>query len=72
LKAEQVPTFSSFQTQERVVYHLTNALPTGSKAQLKIAYGGKLTGSMMGYYKSAWENEGKTKHYALTQFEVGL
>lgn len=24
----------------------------------------------MGYYKSSWEDEGKTKSYALTQFEV--
>lgn len=73
LKAEQVATLSSFnQTQERAVYQLNNALPAGSKAELKIVYAGKLTGSMMGYYKSAWENEGKTEHYALTQFEVSI
>ncbi|KAF8803558.1 hypothetical protein BYT27DRAFT_7214560 [Phlegmacium glaucopus] len=73
LKAEQMATFSSFnQTQERALYHLTNALPAGSKAEFKIVYGGKLTGSMMGYYKSAWEKEGRTEHYALTQFEVGV
>jgi Peptidase M1 N-terminal domain len=70
-KAEQIATFSSFdETQERAAYHLDNALPADSKAEFKIVYKGKLTGSMMGYYRSAWENQGKTKHYALTQFEV--
>ena len=37
-----------------------------------MVFGGKLTGSMMGYYKSAWEYEGTTKYYALTQFEVRI
>lgn len=27
---------------------------------------------MMGYYKSSYEIDGKTKHYALTQFEVWI
>jgi aminopeptidase 2 len=71
LKAEQTATSLSFdQSQERAVYHLNNVLPAGSKAELKIAYAGKLTANMMGYYKSAWENKGKTEHYALTQFEA--
>jgi aminopeptidase 2 len=72
LKAEQIATFLSFdRSQERAVYRLNNPLPAGSKAELKIAYAGKLTANMMGYYKSAWENKGRTEHYALTQFEVG-
>ncbi|KAF8162999.1 leucyl aminopeptidase [Crassisporium funariophilum] len=70
LKAEQEPTGSSFdKSQERTTYQLSANLPAGSKAELKIAFGGKLTGNMMGYYKSSWEHEGKTKYYALTQFE---
>lgn len=71
LKAEQDATFASFdKTQERTTYQLSNSLPAGSKAELKIGFTGKLTGSMMGYYKSSWEQDGKTKYYALTQFEV--
>ncbi|KAF8969809.1 leucyl aminopeptidase [Flammula alnicola] len=70
LKAEQVATFSSFdKAQERTTYQLNDVLPAGSKAELKIAFSGKLTGNMLGYYKSSWEHEGKTKNYALTQFE---
>ncbi|THH32969.1 hypothetical protein EUX98_g1220 [Antrodiella citrinella] len=56
-------------TQERAVLALSSTLPAGSKAQLKVSFAGELTGSMMGYYRAAWEHEGKTKHYSLTQFE---
>jgi aminopeptidase 2 len=70
LKEEQDATFVSFdKTQERTTYQLSNKLPAGSKAELKIAFTGKLTGNMMGYYRSSWEQDGKTKYYALTQFE---
>ncbi|KAF8969647.1 hypothetical protein BDZ97DRAFT_211457 [Flammula alnicola] len=70
LKAEQVATFSSFdKAQERTTYQLNDVLPAGSKAELKITFSGKLTGNMLGYYKSSWEHEGKTKNYGLTQFE---
>ncbi|EAU88167.2 leucyl aminopeptidase [Coprinopsis cinerea okayama7 len=69
-KATQEPTGHSLdKVQERISFQLANPLPAGSKAELKIAFSGELTGSMMGYYKSSWENEGKTEHYALTQFE---
>ncbi|KAF9562157.1 leucyl aminopeptidase [Agrocybe pediades] len=57
------------KTQERTTFQLPITLPAGSKAQIKIGFSGKLTGSMMGYYKASWEHEGKTKYYALTQFE---
>jgi len=71
LAGEQVLAVSSFdKTQERTTFQLPRNLPTGSKAELKIAFSGEITGNMMGYYKSSWEHEGKTKHYALTQFEV--
>ncbi|KAH9483761.1 Aminopeptidase 2, mitochondrial [Psilocybe cubensis] len=71
LKTEQVTSVTAIdKTQERVTYQLTDKLPAGSKAELKIAFAGKLTGAMMGYYKSSWENEGKTEYYALTQFEA--
>ncbi|RXW20987.1 hypothetical protein EST38_g4846 [Candolleomyces aberdarensis] len=44
-------------------------LPAGSKGDIKIHFSGELTGSMTGYYKSSWEDEGKSRSYALTQFE---
>lgn len=56
--------------QERTTYALAETLPAGSKGALEIKYSGKLTGSMTGYYVSAWEQEGKKKYYALTHFEV--
>ncbi|KAF5386726.1 hypothetical protein D9615_001832 [Tricholomella constricta] len=70
LKTEQEQTGGSFDTaSERVTYLFPAALPAGSKAELRVGFSGKLTGSMMGYYKSTYEVEGKQKAYALTQFE---
>ncbi|KAF9533368.1 leucyl aminopeptidase [Crepidotus variabilis] len=70
LSGEQALEVSTFdKTQERTTFQLSRNLPAGSTAELKIGYSGELTGSMMGYYKSAYEVDGKTKHYALTQFE---
>ncbi|KAJ7905297.1 leucyl aminopeptidase [Mycena olivaceomarginata] len=54
---------------QRVTFVFPNALPAGSKAQLKVAFNGVLKSSMTGYYMSAWEQDGQTKHYSLTQFE---
>lgn len=56
----------------RASVNLHTALPAGSKAQLQVGFQGQLTSSMQGYYKSGWEHEGKTKYYALTQFEVSF
>ncbi|KXN83489.1 Aminopeptidase 2, mitochondrial [Leucoagaricus sp. SymC.cos] len=70
LKAEQVLGEQTFdKTSERVAYNLGSTLPAGSKASLKVYFKGELTGSMMGYYKSTYEKDGKKKYYALTQFE---
>ncbi|KAL0947133.1 hypothetical protein HGRIS_013264 [Hohenbuehelia grisea] len=67
---EQEPSSHDLTTSnERVTYHFATPLPAGSKVHLTIPFNGELTGSMMGYYKSSWEHEGKTKYYALTQFE---
>lgn len=71
LKTELVPTDQALdKTSERVAYSLSDTLPAGSKASLKVSFKGELTGSMMGYYKSTYEEDGKSKYYALTQFEV--
>ena len=59
-------------TQERATLPLSSTLSAGVKAQLKVGFEGELTGAMLGYYRSTWETEGKTKYYTLTQFEVGL
>lgn len=58
--------------RERVAIQLPVILPAGSHIQLKLDFAAELTGSLLGYYRSAWEFEGKTKYYALTQFQVGL
>jgi aminopeptidase 2 len=73
LKIEQVQSSEFFDTvAERVTYNFPTSLPAGSKAELRIGFGGKLTGGMAGYYKSSWELDGRTKSYALTQFEASL
>ncbi|KAF9466381.1 leucyl aminopeptidase [Collybia nuda] len=70
LKTEQVQSSESLDTvSERVTYHFPQTLPGGTRAELRIGFSGELTGSMTGYYKSSWEDEGKKKFYALTQFE---
>ncbi|KAF9054698.1 leucyl aminopeptidase [Panaeolus papilionaceus] len=70
LKKDVTITFAGFErSQERTTYELSDTLPAGSKAELKISFSGKLTGSMMGYYKSSWEKDGKKINYTLTQFE---
>ncbi|KAL1709873.1 hypothetical protein EV121DRAFT_252475 [Schizophyllum commune] len=70
LKTEQVQSNTSFEkTQERLTVSFPTALPAGSKATLTIPFHAPLTGSMMGYYRAQWEDEGVKKHYALTQFE---
>jgi len=51
---------------QRVSLIFTDELPAGTKATLRIGFGGTLTDSMTGYYKSTWEKG----IYALTQFEV--
>ncbi|KAJ6558345.1 hypothetical protein B0H19DRAFT_1292397 [Mycena capillaripes] len=53
----------------RVTLNFFTALPTGSKAQLKIDYNAKLCGSLNGYYKCGWKKDGKTEYYALTHFQ---
>jgi aminopeptidase 2 len=71
LKIEYLQSDECFDTiAERITYSFPAVLPAGSKAELRIGFGGKLTGGMAGYYRSAWEHGGKTKFYALTQFEA--
>jgi Peptidase M1 N-terminal domain len=71
LKTEQEQSSCTFDSEtERATFAFPTKLPAGSKAQLQVGFHGKLTGSLVGYYKSLWEHEGKTKYYALTQFEV--
>jgi aminopeptidase 2 len=71
LKTDQLDTSRAFEKeQERTILHFATPFPAGSKVQLRIAFDGVLTGSMMGYYKSKYEVDGATKYYSLTQFEV--
>ncbi|KAK7693088.1 hypothetical protein QCA50_002653 [Cerrena zonata] len=53
----------------RATIPLPFTLETGSIAQLKIGFKAPLTDVLKGYYRSAWENNGRTEYYALTQFE---
>jgi aminopeptidase 2 len=57
--------------QERRTLRVSPPPQAGSKAQLHISFQGKLTDSMVGYYRSSYQEDGKDKYYALTQFEVG-
>jgi aminopeptidase 2 len=71
LKIEQMQSSETFDTvAERVTYNFPTTFPAGSKAELRVGFGGRLTGGMAGYYKSSWEHDGRTQFYALTQFEA--
>jgi len=54
---------------ERCTVKIDHKLSAGSDAKLGIVYKGVLEGSMMGYYRSSYEFEGKNGFYGLTQFE---
>lgn len=54
---------------ERLTAKLGSKLPKGSKATFTVAFESPIDNSMMGYYRSTWEHEGKKGKYALTQFE---
>ena len=56
--------------ESRVSFVFPTEFAAGTKVQLQISFSSDLGNSMVGYYRSAWEEDGKTKHYALTQFEV--
>ncbi len=55
---------------ERATVELPSKLHKGSTAVVQIKFRGPLTGSMTGYYRSSWKNEGKEQYYSLTQFQV--
>jgi aminopeptidase 2 len=56
-------------TLERVTFDLERTLPAASKAQLKILFKAKLS-SVIGYFRSSWDDNGTRRSYALTHFEV--
>ena len=71
LGIQQINTSRSFDsTAERGTLDFPTALPVNSTATLSIAFSGRLTGAMMGYYKSTYGDDGEKKVYSLTQFEV--
>ncbi|KAG1832677.1 hypothetical protein EV424DRAFT_1627020 [Suillus variegatus] len=70
LKIKQVDPSPSFDDKaERCILSFSTPVPAGSKATLSVGFSGELTGAMMGYYKSSFEQDGTKKYYTLTQFE---
>ncbi|GJJ09825.1 hypothetical protein Clacol_004049 [Clathrus columnatus] len=55
---------------ERTTVTLPQALKQGSSIRLSIKHSRELTNELMGYYFSAYKDEGKERHYSLTQFEA--
>ncbi|KAF9265351.1 leucyl aminopeptidase [Marasmius fiardii PR-910] len=55
--------------QKRVTFQFPTELAVDSKAQFQISFSGELKDNMLGYYRSAYEHNGKTRYYALTHFE---
>ncbi|KAK1218706.1 Aminopeptidase 2 mitochondrial [Marasmius sp. AFHP31] len=65
-----VETKQTFDDQEkRVAFQFPIEFKAGTKAQIQVGFSGELGDSMVGYYRSSWEQDGQKKYYALTQFE---
>lgn len=62
--------FKVDEAAERVTIQLPVPLSAGTQLALKVDFTGEVSSSTMGYYRCSWEDEGKTKYYALTQFQV--
>ncbi|KAJ4001405.1 leucyl aminopeptidase [Lentinula boryana] len=62
------PSFD--EKEKRVSLSFPTAFPAGTQAKLSLGFAGELNSSMTGYYRSSFEEEGKTKYYSLTQFEA--
>jgi aminopeptidase 2 len=67
--SKTIATLEQDAAHERVTAKLAQKLPKGSKATISIAFGAEIDNSMMGYYRSTCEFDGKKGFYALTQFE---
>ncbi len=67
---QKVSSIASNTQKERVAFHLASPIPAQTKAKLKLNFDGLLTDSMVGYFRSSWEDEGEKKYYGVTQFEV--
>ncbi|GJE97966.1 Peptidase M1 aminopeptidase N catalytic domain-containing protein [Phanerochaete sordida] len=57
------------EADERATMHLPTVLPAGATAELRLEFESELTDSLIGYYRSSWECEGKTAYHALTHLE---
>ncbi|KAF9477194.1 leucyl aminopeptidase [Pholiota conissans] len=55
------------EVQQRITYSVKETLPTGSEAELSIAFHSTLGDKTRGYYRSFWEHDGKREYYALSQ-----
>lgn len=72
LKTESKQTIDQVHVdskREQATVKLATSLPHGAQAKLTIAFESELDGSMMGYYRSTSEHNGKKIISALTQFE---
>lgn len=66
---EVVKSFTRDEKFERCTLTLSAQIPSGSQIKIAVVYKGVLEGSMMGYYRSSYEFQGKKGFYGLTQFE---
>ncbi|KAG0149414.1 hypothetical protein CROQUDRAFT_74268 [Cronartium quercuum f. sp. fusiforme G11] len=69
IESEPAKSISFDQKTERCHASFSKSFPTNSKISLGVIFKAELEGSMMGYYRSTYEFEGKKGFYGLTQFE---
>ncbi len=62
--------FEVDEAAERITIQLPVPLSAGAQLVLQVDFSGEVSSSTMGYYRCSWEDECKTKYYALTQFQV--
>ena len=60
----------SFNTEKQTVtFKLPDHLREGTKAELHLKFTGELNDKMAGFYRSSYQEDGKTKYLATTQME---
>ncbi|KAJ4000685.1 leucyl aminopeptidase [Lentinula boryana] len=65
-----VPVSQSIDSiDQRATFIYPCTFTSGSLLKLLIAFQGKLTGSLIGYYEGTWEEGGQEHTYTVTQFE---
>ena len=58
------------EKEKRVAFKFAEEFHAGTQAVFQVSFSGEILDNQVGYYRSPWMGDGKTKYCALTQFAV--